>query len=187
MSKFSRMIARCHRELLGSSKWYHKILDDFWFWLDHSIIDSTYYNIKNLIINTPMFLGLAWTWRPWDYCYTINVLVKLLTKQASCLKVGVNVKREKVYRRCMTAAGKLDRAYNRDVDKVLVYLMNKNPKSFKRIRNGKFYTLETKLVTDKRIYDGMYKVASKRSDKEEAKAKQEAWEYLHKYIEHFWD
>lgn len=54
-------------------------------------------------------------------------------------------------------------------------------------KGSDMYQMKTQYVTDKKIYEGMYEVARKRSDKAEAEAKKEAWAYLHKYIEHFWD
>jgi DNA-directed RNA polymerase subunit F len=64
--------------------------------------------------------------------------------------------------------------------------MTKNKWYTKPLKNG-MSEMKTNYITDKKIYNGMYEVARKRSDREEAQAKKEAWEYLHKYIEHFWD
>lgn len=186
MSKMSRFISRLKRDVNGGTKWYHDVFDAFWFWWDHSLIGTSYYNCKNFVRNLYLFIGLAWGWRPWDSHYTITVLIKLLKAQAPCLKNGLNVRSEEVYRRCMTAAGKLDKAYNMDMDKTILYLLEKNRWYTEDTGNG-LYEMKTNYITDKRIYDGMYKVARKRSDKAEAQAKKEAWAYLHKYIEHFWD
>lgn len=182
----SSMLSRLKRDLKGGTKWYHAIYDNLWFYWSHCALNTFYYNCKAFVRNLSLFIRLAWGWRPWDSHYTITVLVRLLKAQAPCLKNGLNVRREEVYRRCMTAAGKLDKAYNRDIDKTVLYLMDKNPWYIVKYSPG-MYQMKTQYVTDKRIYSGMYEVARKRSDKAEAEAKKEAWEYLHKYIEHFWD
>jgi hypothetical protein len=149
------------------------------------ILGSWYYNCSYFVQNLYTFIGLAWKWRPWDYEYTIDVLVILLKKQAVCIRYGITKDSEKVYRRCMTAAGKLDKAYSGELDRVLSYLMDKNDAYISRSRSG--ITLKTKYITDERIYKGMYKVASKRSTKTESHLKKDAWKYLSKYIHHFWD
>lgn len=147
------------------------------------MIRDFYRNIKAFVKNLPMFLKMAWTWRWWDSEYTIDVLVTLLQKQARGLRNGYCVDSETTYRRCMTAAGKLDRAYNRDIDKVICYLLHKNPPACVA-RWVKKNELSDK---QKEICNKMYKVAQKRDAKNEAKAKAEAWAYLAKYVEHFWD
>lgn len=187
MSKLSRALARIKRDLEGDVRWYDAIVDNLWLYWDNCAVNTFYYNCKAFVRNLYTFIGLAWTWRPWDSHYTIDVLVKLLKKQAKCLKENDNhVGAQRTARRCYTAAGLLDKAYNRDVDKSLVYLMQKNKWYTKPLKNG-MHEMKTNYVTDKKIYDGMYKVARKRSDKAEAEAKKEAWAYLHKYIEHLWD
>jgi hypothetical protein len=113
-------------------------------------------------------------------------LVKLLKRQAKFLKENDNhVGAQRTARRCYTAAGLLYKAYNKDVDKSLVYLMEKNP--WYTVKREVGYEMKTKYVTDKRIYDGMYNAAQNRSKLEEVEAKKAAWAYIAKYIEHFWD
>lgn len=188
MSNFLRSVKRSLRDLKGESRWYHTPIDSFWFWWDHSYINSAYYKCRAFVCNLKLFLQLAWTWRPWDFSYTIAVLVKLLDKHAKSLKNGYHVNSEKTYRRCMTAAGKLDRAYNKDIDKVISYLLVKYPP--RMLKNEKGYTVMTftpEEIDKKRIHDGMWDIAHRREKENDKKEKKEAWEYLNKYIEHFWD
>ena len=180
------MLANTKRDVEGGTKWYNAIGDNLWFYLDNCALNTFYYNCKAFVRNLYIFIGLAWMWRPWDYHYTITALIVLLKKQAKCLKDNDNhLGSQKTARRCYTAAGLLDKAYNWEVDKSLIYLMNKNP--WYTIKRKACYEMKTRYITDKKIYDGMYKVARERSNKAEAAAKKEAWEYLHKYIEHFWN
>ena len=187
MSKLSRSIERVKRDLDGSVKWYNSIIDNIWFYLDHCALSTFYYSCKGFARNVLTFCKLAWVWRPWDSHYTIEALIVLLKKQAQHIKENDNhVGAQRTARRCYTAAGMLDKAYNRDIDKTIHYLLDKNPWNTGKAKSG-MYTMETTYVTDKKTYDCMYKIARERSDREEKAAKKEAWEYLHKYIEHFWD
>lgn len=186
MSRFTRYISRSLREMENTSKWYHKVYDAFCDWWDYSALSGYYYNFKAFIKNVCLFTRLAWMWRPWDSHYTILALTKLLEEQAKCLRNGMALHREKYYRRCLTAAGKIDRAYNRPLDKTISYLLDKNPIFPKELDDGMF-TLETNYNTSKDLYDGIYSVAEKRADNAEKQAKKDAWDYLLKHIETFWD
>jgi len=187
MSKLGRSIKRLEREMAGEERWYDEWISDLESWWFNCWLMNTYYNIRNFIINLPLFLRMAWKWRPWDSGYTINAFCDMLEVNAKACKSGYHVRGEQVYRRCMTASGKLRKAYDYGVDPTLSYLFKKNPICFRRIETSKLSEMYTKQVTKKKIYDGMYKIASDRGNKNEAAAKKEAWEYVHKYIEHFWD
>lgn len=188
MSKLSRALARIKRDLEGDVRWYHTIGDNFWSYWDHCALNKAYYKCRAFVLNLYLFLGLAWHWRPWDSHYTIDVLVKLLKKQAKCLKENDNhVGAQRVSRRCYTAAGLLDKAYNRDIDKTVLYCIEKRKLEFRQLDNSDLYTLEDTGTFDRRIIKGMEKIATAREKKSEAEAKKEAWAYLCKYVEHFWD
>lgn len=187
MSKLSRALARIKRDLKGGTRWSHVLYDNAWFYWDNCALNIFYYKCNAFVRNLPTFIKLAWMWRPWDSGYTINVLTHLLRRQAkSIIKNDNHVGAQRNARRCYTAAGKLEKAYSYDVDKTISYLLSKNKWCSKPLNNG-MYRVETNYVTDKRIYDGMYAAARKRTKIAEARAKKEAWEYLCKYIEHFWD
>lgn len=187
MSKFSRSITRSLKELHGGLSYIDRLSD----WWDNCYLvkkwEDIYYPIKNFTQNLPVFIKMAWNWRSWDSHYTIEAFCVLLEEQAKALqKYDRHVGSLRCARRCFTAAGLLRTAYNRPVDKTLVYLMHRNPMFFVKIKDSSLSEMRRKQITDKRVYDGMYEVARKRSDKAEATAKKEAWEYIHKYIEHFW-
>lgn len=179
-------LARAIRRMADKQTLLDRAIDKLEDYRFYNKLSDYYYNVRGFKNNLRLFIRLAWGWRPWDSHYTITVLVELLKAQAPCLKSGLHVRRDQVYRRCMAAAGKLDKAYSKDMDKTIVYLLQKNSWYTEPISDGMF-SMKTKYITDKRIYDGMYEAARKRSEKEEQEAKKEAWEYLNKYIEHFWD
>lgn len=187
MGRMSRVLKSLKRDLENKTRWYHEVYDNIWYWWDHCTVNTWYYNCKAFVKNLWLFLKLAWMWRPWDYSYTVNALVQLLTRQAQSLKHGYHTKSEETYRRCLTAAGKLDRAYNKDLDRTITYILRKNPMSFKPLEGETGYSMKIDYNISKRIYDGMYDAAHKRSEAAEKAQKEEAWKYLHKYIEHFWD
>jgi hypothetical protein len=162
-------------------KWY-----DICSWWSRLRIVSWYYNVKQFLRNLPLFIKLAWNWRSWDSQYTITVFYSLLRKNAQAINQGYNHRNR--YRRCLTAAAKLERAYNFSEinDKGYRYLRETNPCKFEKV--GDYYT---KLVYDYKISEEYYKkrwnVVHKRVDREEKELKQDAWNYVHKYIETFWD
>ena len=157
---------------------------DLW---EGSPINTFYYNVKGFAKNLKTFLRFAWCWRPWDSQYTIDLLVELLKMQAKAMKNNDrHINTQKTVRRCYTAAGKLEKAYGRPMDRTLSYLVRKNPSDFRPV-SGNTYMFVQSYTTNKRIYDGMYTAAETRARQEEAAAKTEAWQYLNKYIEHFWD
>lgn len=152
---------------------------------DRLSMPTWYYNCINFISNLRLFIPMAWQWRSWDSHYSIDVLIKLLKAHAAVLMDDSHHKNHiKTARRCYTAAGLLDKAYNKEMDKTIESLMKRNPWPRRRTRDG--YIMTQEYETEKRIYDGMYKAAVKRSDAAEVRMKQEAWAYINKYIEYFW-
>ena len=181
MSRFSRSIIRALKDIDGELSLLDK-LSDVW---DNNILrrkfDAIYYPFKHFLVNLPIFIKMAWNWRSWDYGYTIEALAILLDEQAKTLKFDtIHQNAAKYSRRCFTAAGMLRSAYNTPMDKTITYLNNRNPCSFVGT------SIHREMITDKRIYDGMYEVAHKRALVAEKKRKAEAWSYIHKHIEHFW-
>lgn len=146
------------------------------------VIRDFYYKINNFFHNLPMFVVFSWRYRSWDYSYNVEIFVKLLERTGKSLRHhGWSVQSEKCARRCFTAAGLLRKAYlDQDVDNTLWYLMEQNPISFGNRQLKRAYK-------NRKIYDGMYNAADKRITKASKELKQEAWQYLNKYIEHFWD
>jgi len=151
------------------------------------VLETYYYNVENFLRNLPLFIKMAWRWRSWDYIYTINSLCAMLEQSAKMTRKNSHHQgAEKTYRRQLTAAGLIRKAYDDKTDATISYLIKKNHHFFKRI-SPNLLELCQKEVTCPRIYDGMYSVAQKRSSDAEQKRKDEAWFYLKKYLENFWD
>lgn len=167
------------------TKYYHKFWDaiiDVWEWRP-----DWYYDVKHFVNNLPLFLKLAWRWRGWDYMYTLDVLCELLEAQGKLLKDGHLVSSRKRYKRCHAASGYIKKAYNGETDRSLSYLMKHNPCIFKNLGDTGYGELKINYAMDKKMYEGLWKIANDREIRVHAELKRHAWEYLHKYIEHFWD
>lgn len=190
MSRLTRYLDRCRREIDGTSTWYDIVItkiEDITDTFHRTFIYSLYRDIRNFTRNLSLFLRLAWSWRPWDSSYTLDVFTELLKHNARSCKVGHSVNSEKTYRRAMTAAGLLNRAYSEKRDKTLAYLYTKNPIEFIREEEEKYGVAYRTYHTDEVLHDKMYKLAYKRYAKAIEITKREAWEYLYKYIEYFYD
>lgn len=145
-------------------------------------LHTLYYNFKSFTINLPFFLKMAWKFRPWDYNYNITLFVKSLEVTAKNIKENdIFIGSQRVYRRAMTAAGLLDRAYNRDISKSQSYFLKVI------YREDGLLKKSDKYLKRKEFYDKLYEISNKRAKEVEEQAKKEAWEYINKYIEHFWD
>lgn len=175
-------LSRTLRSMMNQKTLLDRLIDKLEDYTFYNKLSDCYYNIKAFKNNLGLFLRLAWGWRPWDYKYTIDVLVTLLKEQAHNTKIhGHHVGAEKTYRRCMAAAGLIDKAYNSDMDKSQANLLEL---MYDRTH---IFTRSAKYSANREFYSKLYDVARKRSDEAEKVRKQEAWEYLNKYIEHFWD
>ncbi len=184
MSRLSRVLHRQLKNLKGEAYIYTDSIQD---WLDHNKFISScrdwYYSLKAFFSNLPMFVRFAWRYRSWDYIYNVEVFVTLIENTGKTLrKHGNALNSEKYARRAFTAAGLLRKAYLEGYnDKTLLYLNRKNP-----------YTLEgcsfkRTVKTEARIYEGMVKIAREREMRVEQEMKADAWVYIHKYLEYFWD
>lgn len=47
-----------------------------------------YYNLLNFFKNLPMFIKMAWYWRPWDFRYVIQVMIPMMEKNRDDLGSG---------------------------------------------------------------------------------------------------
>jgi len=88
----------------------------------------------------------------------------------------------------MTAAKQLRKAYADEGynDKSYRYLSKKNPIRFVKLKSGNSQMTHDYSKTEE-YYTKMFKVINKRIADNEKKAKLEAWLYINKYIQHFWD
>lgn len=178
---------RFQKEMDGTDYWYLRA-----WWATRDAIGwrpNWYYNIKQFCRNLPLFLRLAWKWRGWDSHYSIMAFVELLKATAKSIKkYGHLANSEKRYRKCMMAAGLLDKAYNTEISKSLDYLYTKNKWYTERCKDAPhLYEMKTDYKTPEHIYNAMWDIAHKRDEKEQAERKQYAWKFIHKHIEYWWD
>lgn len=176
----SRRITRCLKELQGVKLSRVEHIEK---WLDDSVflykIRDGYYNIKTFLVNLRIFIPIAWRWRNWDYNYNIEVFTKLLEETGKhMINHGNTVNSKKMGRRALIASAKLNIAYGNFDNKTLNYVFKRHGFSF--MRNYSPKVLE-------HIIQGIIKAADKREDAIVEERKKEAWNYLNKYIEYFWD
>ncbi len=148
-----------------------------------------YYEVRAFCQNLPFFLKAAWKFRTWDSSYNINLFADSLELTAKTLKGGHALLAEKQYRRCMTASGLLRRAYDGRAidDKSLHNWMKRNSLIWRKLDRSNLYEMDTESVDTKDYADKMWKIIQKRRDALEKSRKEEAWAYIHKWVEHFWD
>lgn len=143
-----------------------------------------YYDIKAFLSNLHIFIPLAWKWRTWDACYTLDVFVELLKVNARIVRDSDRiVGSEKIYRRGMTMAGKLDRAYNNDVPPRIIRLLH----IMYSFEKDSMFKKSDQYLNNKKYYDKLYDLAREHGNKIEKENKKEAWEYVHRYIDYIWD
>lgn len=181
MSKVLRMITRARRELEGKSTWKDALMEK----IDDIIYyrPDWYYKVRAFLHNLPKFIALAWNYRSWDSVYSVNVFIELLEDNALSCKNGHCTRSERLYRRGMTAAGLLHKAYDYNLcdDKASMYLHKKYPY---KLESGKGFLrgFEKGSIPDK-----MDAIADKRIARLSKSLKKEAWEYVNKYVDHLWD
>ena len=152
-------------------------------WFDDNVlvdkVRNGYHNIKTFLVNLIIFVPMAWRWRSWDYDYNLEVFTKLLDETGKhIIKHGNTVNSKKVGRRALIASAKLKKAYGSYDNKTAHYLYE---------RHGFSVMKNYKPKVSERILNGMLKVANKREDSVVEERKKEAWSYVAKYIEYFWD
>lgn len=148
-----------------------------------------YYNVASFFRNIPFFLKMAWKFRSWDSTYNIELFAESLKLTANKIKKNNHTSDTKqVYRRTITMVGMLRKAYlENSVDKTQLYLMNKNGYKFTKHSSCGYYSMDREYVTDKRIYEGMYKASMEREKVAQAQKEKEVWAYIGKYIKYIWD
>lgn len=169
-------------------RWFHVVLDwtvDLW----HAGPQYWWFLLTIWCKNTKFLFKHIINMRPWDSSFNIDLFVHSLEYTAHGLKNGHSILSERLYRRCLTAAGLLDRAYHFEVynDKSYMNWFKRNPRSFVKLDNSRYSQLVSTSKDPVEYSDNMYKIIHRRLDKQEKRMKKEAWEYLHKYIEHCWD
>jgi hypothetical protein len=147
-------------------------------------------NLKYIIRNIKFFLPHIIHMRDWDQSYQINLFCDSLEYLAYGLKQSNNhIHSQRTYRRCLFAAKRLraaydDKSYN---DKSYRRLSEINPIRFVKLNNGMSRMTHEYSKRGKEYYNRMLKLICKRKDAIIKEEKKQAWLYLNKYIESFWE
>lgn len=134
-------------------------------------------------------------WAGWDWSFSVKLFSDALKHTGlSIIKYGNAVNSVKCGRRALCAAGMLTAAYNdsKHEDKSFNNWHDRRYVVFKPHKLGKLMCTEYRgnnaMGLDEKEYsEKMYNIISKRTDASQADKKRAAWEYIHKYIEHWWD
>lgn len=146
----------------------------------------------------PWMLEHLYSWADFDHFFSVNLFVDALYNLGKGLLRWDNCKTSvKNGRRCLAAAGMLKKAYTTAIwdDKSYRNWINNRRISWKTLPGtGGMSQMITKhlkenaMDMDKKEYsDKMWRLINDRHKKIEGERKAEAWAFIHKYIEHFWD
>ncbi len=167
------------------SRFIYYLVTDFYYNYPH----TWYCTIKHFIRNVKFFWPHVLTMKDFDSHYQIQLFCDSLEYLAKGLKRWDNcVGSDRNYKRCMTAAKQLRKAYADDSynDKSYKALTRANPIRWIKLKSGCSQMTHDYKKTEE-YYTKMFKVINKRTSESEARSKKEAWEYINKYIQHFWD
>ena len=165
------------------------ILSSILYWWN-SRPGAWWYNFKYIVRNAKVLVPHIIKMRDFDYSYQLNLfcdsleyLAKGLERYDHCLHSQRN------YRRCLFAARRLRKAYDDEAydDKSYKKLLRSNPFKFVKSENHNFSILTHDYAISKDYYDKMIRVIYKRQKNTAEARKQDAWNYLNKYIKTFWD
>ncbi len=156
-------------------------------WYDYPYV--WIYNIRAIYCNLCFFMPHIRHMRDWDSSYQISLFCDSLEYLANGLRRHDNcLHSQRHYRRCLFAAKRLrnaydDRSYN---DKSYVSLSKKNPIRFVKIDNG-MSQMTHDYSNTKEYYNKMFKVIHKRTEAAMKAEKADAWAYINKHIQSWWD
>jgi hypothetical protein len=157
--------------------------------LYYDYIKQPYFTVKHFFRNVRFFWPHILHMKDFDSHYQIQLFCDSLEYLARGLKRWNHcVGSDRNYKRCMTASKQLRKAYADESykDKSYRALSNANPVRFVKLGNG-FSQMTHDYKKTEEYYTKMFKVINKRTSEAEKRAKKEAWDYIHKYIQSFWD
>lgn len=179
MSNLSRRLIASLREIDGQKTPLLTKIADVISEAAHEIKSRCgWYNVKYFCANLPFFIKQAWKWRSWDYTYQIELFADALERSARSIKRNDNhVGADKTHRRAMTASGMLRKAYlDQEFDKSLLqHLQKRNP------------LITRRDATNPEQEAKMFRIIRNRVDAWEKQRKDDAWKYVNKHIQKFWD
>lgn len=146
--------------------------------------------------SAPWMLEHLYSWADFDHFFSINLFVDALYNLGKgLLRWNNHTNALKCGRRCLAASAMLKKAYNYEAwndksyqnhQKRTEYKWGKFKRGLSRLETTPLY--DNAMGMDREEYENkMYKVIHKRQKREEEHMKQEAWAFIHKYIEHWWD
>ena len=146
-------------------------------------------NLNNIITNIKFFWPHISTYRDFDSSYSIDLFCDSLEHLSKGLKRHDHcVLSERNARRCLRAAKQLRKAYAYQSyhDKSYQSLAKNNPFKFNKLDNG-YSTMTHEYSVSEEYYTKMFEIVRKRTKNIEQDNKKEAWLYIHKHIQHWWD
>lgn len=148
-----------------------------------------YRNIRNLYRNVVFFWPHIRNYRDFDYHYSLELFCDSLEHLAHGLKRWGNcLHSDRHYKRCLFAARQLRNAYADEgfKDKSYKALSKANPIKWIPLKNG-MSQMTHDYNKGEEYYTKMFKLINARTMKAEKEAKEKAWAYIHKHIQHWWD
>lgn len=185
----SYLVRSLTRGLKLNKSYLDNIIDYIDTMLHEHCIVNFYYKVKCFYYNLKWMLPQAWKFRSWDYSFNIELFSTSLEQTGNTIiNTGNSINSRKIGRRALFAAYRLRKAYEYSVvdDKSYMYLSRNNRVVFNRTSSG-YSVLNRDYKHSQEFYNKLYKVIDKRITKIEKSNKKEAWEYIHKYIEGWWD
>ncbi len=182
--KIQRSLDSINEKVSISKKIKYFFLD---IWYDYPYI--WYNQLTCIFTNFKFFLPHIIHMRNWDNSYQITLFCDSLNYLAEGLKNGHHLNAEKQYKRCLFASAQLYRAYDAHVinDKSYQKLSKNNPIKFVTLKSGHSLMTHDYGIRGEEYYSKMFKLIHKRQEKVIEQNKKEAWEYINKHIESFWE
>lgn len=161
-------------------------IKDLWYDYPHVWINNLKYIFKNLKFFWTHIINM----RDWDSSYQLDLFCDSLEYLAKGLKNhGNHVNSMKYYKRCLFATRRLKKAYNAEVYNYKSYqkLVYCNPAYFTKEEAGLCRLVHNYGPRGEEYYTKMFKLINNKYTKIIEKEKKDAWIYLHKYFESYWD
>lgn len=178
MSNLSRVISKLRREMEGiEDGWLQRSWDYIMELCDYPRRWAN--SIKAFIKNLVWMVPHAWNYRDWDYSGSIDLFVSALEQLAKGIDTDIHVGGKKNARRCKRAARQLNDAYNKSSldDREMKKWWDMHGADMKDWLRG---------VRDPKV-EAQWERIHKRLDEQTRQQKIEAWAFIHKHIERWWD
>lgn len=147
----------------------------------------------------PWLVEHLYSWADFDQVFSINLFVDALHNLGKgLLRWDNHTNALKCGRRCLAASAMLKKAYSFEAynDKSYQNWSSRNKLWWKKLRGTKQglsqmmtdHLKDNAMGMDKEEYSSkMWKLIHERQKPVEAAMKKDAWDFIHKYIEHWWD